>query len=91
MVVPRNGPYGVKMMRLSMPFPENRPDLRIEGFTLKPEDLEDEIFLVPEYADELLPEGLRRAQRAVRCNASLGCSGRTDDRNAVNARKLCRS
>jgi hypothetical protein len=56
MVIPFNGPYRVKAMRLTKPFPENRPDLEIEGFTLKPEDLEDEIFLVPEYADELLPE-----------------------------------
>jgi hypothetical protein len=56
MMFPRNGLNGVKMVKLSKPFPDNRPDLEIEGFTLKPEDLDDEIFLVPEYADELLPE-----------------------------------
>jgi hypothetical protein len=57
MVVPRKGAH-LKAVRASKPFPENRPDLEIEGFTLKPEDFEDEIYLVSEYADELLPEDL---------------------------------
>ena len=39
----------------SRPFPRNRPELEIEGFVLPPEAFEDEIYLVPEYAAELLP------------------------------------
>jgi hypothetical protein len=58
MVISRNGTHEMKVVRVSKPFPENRPDLEIEGFTLKPEDLEDEIYLVAEYADELRPEDL---------------------------------
>jgi hypothetical protein len=62
MVLPRNGARELKGVRVSNPFPKNRPDLEIEGFTLKPEDLEDEIYLVPEYADELLPEDLTNVE-----------------------------
>lgn len=58
MVFPRKGPQELKVARVSRPFPVNQPDLEIEGFTLKPEDFQDEIYLVPEYADELLPEDL---------------------------------
>jgi multiple sugar transport system substrate-binding protein len=58
MVIPRNGAHELKAVRASKPFPENRPDLEIEGFTLKPEDCEDDIYLVSEFADELLPEDL---------------------------------
>jgi hypothetical protein len=58
MVTPRKVSVGGSVARLTKPFPENRPDLEIEGFTFKPEDFEDEIYLVPEYADELLPVDL---------------------------------
>jgi hypothetical protein len=58
MVIPRTVTAGALAVRLSKPFPRNRPDLETEGFTFKPEDWEDEIYLVPEYADELLPEDL---------------------------------
>lgn len=54
----RKGPQKLKVARPSKRFPVNRPDLEIEGFTFKPEDFEDEIYLVPEYADPLLPEDL---------------------------------
>lgn len=47
-------------METSKPFPANRPDLEIEGFTFTAEQLEDEIYLVPECADKLLPEDLVR-------------------------------
>jgi hypothetical protein len=58
MVLPRKAAVGRPIVRPTKPFPKNRPDLEIEGFTFKSEDLEDEIYLVPEYADELLPEDL---------------------------------
>jgi hypothetical protein len=58
MVFPGNDAVDPKVARASKPFPKNRPDLEIEGFTLKPEDFEDEIYLVPEYVDELLPGDL---------------------------------
>lgn len=58
MVILRNPGDGAKRGPVRNPFPENRPDLEIEGFTLRPQDLEDEIYLVPEYADDLLPEDL---------------------------------
>lgn len=58
MVFPRRGPKELKWPGVSRPFPEHRPDLEIEGFPLRPEDFEDEIYLVPEYADELLPEDM---------------------------------
>jgi hypothetical protein len=58
MVVPRKVAVGASVVPLTKPFPANRPDLEIEGFTFRPQDLEDEIYLVPEYADALLPEDL---------------------------------
>jgi hypothetical protein len=58
MVFPRNDSAEPTVARARKAFPQNRPDLEIQGFTLKPEDFEDEIYLVPEYADELLPEDL---------------------------------
>jgi hypothetical protein len=58
MMFPRDDAVEATDARASKPFPKNRPDLEIEGFTLKPEDFEDEIYLVPEHADELLPEDL---------------------------------
>jgi hypothetical protein len=58
MVFSRNDADDATVVRAGKPFPRNRPDLEIDGFTLKPEDLEDEIYLVPEYAGELLPEDL---------------------------------
>ena len=58
MVFPRKVAVGASVVGLTKPFPGNRPDLEIEGFTFKPEDLEDEVYLVPEYADQLLPEDL---------------------------------
>lgn len=57
-MIPRNVAVGASVVRPTKPFPRNRQDLEIEGFTLKPEDLNDEIYLVPEYADELLLEDL---------------------------------
>lgn len=56
MVMRRHGARAAKAVRPNKPFPRNRPDLEIDGFTFKAEDLEDEIYLVPEFADELLPE-----------------------------------
>jgi hypothetical protein len=58
MMIPRKGAHERKMARVSKPFPADRPDLEIEGFTLKAEDFEDEIYLLPEYTDALLPEDL---------------------------------
>jgi hypothetical protein len=58
MVIPRRIAGAKTVGRVTKPFPRNRPDMEIEGFTLKPEDLDDEIYLVPEYADDLLPEDL---------------------------------
>jgi hypothetical protein len=58
MVMPRNHAHKLMVGPVSKPFPQSRPHLEIEGFTLKPEDFEDEIYLVPEYADELLAEDL---------------------------------
>jgi hypothetical protein len=58
MVFPHNPVTRTTVVQACKPFPTNRPDLEIEGFTLTPEDFEDEIYLVPEYADELLPEDL---------------------------------
>jgi hypothetical protein len=57
-MIPRKVAVGASVARPTKPFPRNRPDLEIEGFTLKPQDLEDEIYLVPEYAHELLAEDL---------------------------------
>jgi hypothetical protein len=58
MVMPRDGAHELKVVQVTKPFPTDRPDLEIEGVTLKPNDLEDEIYIVAEYADELLPEDL---------------------------------
>jgi hypothetical protein len=59
MVTRRNGSHEVKLVvYVSRPFPANRPDLEIEGFTLTPADLEDEIYLVEEYTDAMLPQDL---------------------------------
>jgi hypothetical protein len=58
MVMPRNGAHELRVVKVSKPFPTDRPDLEIEGFTLKAEDLEDEIYIVADHADELLPEDL---------------------------------
>jgi hypothetical protein len=60
MVLPRRIVTGAKRMDTSRPFPANRPDLEIKGFTLTAEQLEDEIYLVPDYADKLLPEDVVR-------------------------------
>jgi hypothetical protein len=58
MVLPRKDAAEATVARAGKPFPQNRPDLEIEGFTLQPADFDDEIYLVPEYADEVLPEDL---------------------------------
>jgi hypothetical protein len=58
MAMLRNHARRLTVGSISKPFPQSRPDLEIEGFTLTPEDFEDEIYLVPEYADELLTEDL---------------------------------
>jgi len=57
MVLPRNDAIEA-VVGASKSFPKNRPDLEIEGFTLPPEAFEDEIYLVPECTDELLPEDM---------------------------------
>lgn len=51
-------PRNEAMLGANKPFPQDRPDLEIEGFTLPPEAYEDEIYLVPECTDELLPEDM---------------------------------
>jgi hypothetical protein len=58
MVIPRRIANAKAAGPVVKPFPRNRPDLEIKGYTFKPEDLEDEIYLVPEFADELLPGDL---------------------------------
>lgn len=57
MVFPRNDAVEA-VVGASKSFPQGRPDLEIEGFTLPPEAFEDEIYLVPDCADELLPEDM---------------------------------
>jgi hypothetical protein len=56
--LPRKDAGETTVVRTGKPFPRNRPDLEIEGFTLRPEAFDDEIYLVPEYADDLLPGDL---------------------------------
>jgi hypothetical protein len=56
MVMLRNGAHELQGVHVTRPFPADRPDLEIEGFTLGPEDFKDEIYIVPEFVDELLPE-----------------------------------
>lgn len=58
MVMPRNGSHEVKVVYGTKPFPADRPDLEIEGFTLTAAHLEDEIYLVEDYTDALLPQDL---------------------------------
>ena len=58
MVMPREHSDEPKPVYPSKPFPKVRPDLEIDGFTLSPRDFEDDICIVTELVDELLPEDL---------------------------------
>jgi hypothetical protein len=57
MVMPRDADQS-QPVHPSKPFPQGRPDLEIDGFTLSPRDFEDGIYIVPELVDQLLPEDL---------------------------------
>jgi hypothetical protein len=46
MVISRTHGHKLAAGRTSKPFPDSRPDLEIEGFTLRPEDFEDEIYIL---------------------------------------------